>query len=826
MKKITKSHPWSSRLASWIIALSCFALMSTTAYAQPANDNCGGAIALDIDSVEGKITHCLGCADTYSTEGATSVLDIDPTCWGTAPSSTVWFKVTIVNTGVYTFSTDNGINQFGEDMQMALFRRGAADCVFDATFGTAGYICNEDMPNPDNSNDFAAVITDTLTAGTYYIMVDQFGAATGKFCISVTLHDEAAPKHDLIGGAISITGMLSGLSSTTPFKSENYFYNAPDNGIVNDAPTIGIMTTGGGTTANAGNNDCNGNGATAVYDTLYDVWHSFAIPVGGVDAWLEIAPQNGGNFYGLQIYVDPGAPYSTTLSGGIEYVDGLTLEGCSSGDRPAFTQGTAGEDAARGNNGFNAMYNLGSLGAGNYLARIFQVTRVNGGDGSAASPSEGVYTVIVQGRGVGAHTYSSDGFSADSCQDAKAIGCSGTAVNQGGLITKNGLNNSGTNGNVYLNSPTGSGNTQTTPDGVEPLAVSGTPNSGSYQQNCTGTNLIPVDFVDDVNTSVFYKFTINDSLEAKCTPNAVIIQTIIDLLDDLCEEQVVILPNGPTPGPIPVIDDATCAIIEGIVNTLLVGVVDGVVIEQVRLLIDDLTTPPLPSPVQEVLLTVRALLDNACLPAFPCLSQVQLKVTPLSRAGVNGGRLYVNVYEELCENAASANAVMFGIAEACDESVCLRPGGGTLGEGFLANGDYYIMVTGERGTVAKYNLELEISHTDSTGAIACGTDNCATLKTASIKPKFKTESGGLTINRVSPVPATQNIDVMFDVAYSGRMNVQVFDITGKMVYNKEMPATTGSNTRNIPVDELKGGVYIIRLEKGGEYAQTRFIKVD
>ncbi len=64
--------------------------------------------------------------------------------------------------------------------------------------------------------------------------------------------------------------------------------------------------------------------------------------------------------------------------------------------------------------------------------------------------------------------------------------------------------------------------------------------------------------------------------------------------------------------------------------------------------------------------------------------------------------------------------------------------------------------------------------------------------------------------RVSPVPADAAIEISFDSDISSGAPLQIFDITGKKVYEQMIEAIKGSNRFNVDLRNLKNGYYVIR----------------
>jgi PKD repeat protein len=150
----------------YFIFLIIIQLISTKSFAQ---DNCSSAITITPSSG--------GCTSNgpYSNVGATSVGDPVPSCWGSAPSKTMWFKFVATATQVTVntnFTTSPGSIT---DDHIAMF---SGSC---GSFTEVA--CSE---NIGPGNNMAAFSEYGLTVGTtYYIMVDGNAGQTGNFNICI-----------------------------------------------------------------------------------------------------------------------------------------------------------------------------------------------------------------------------------------------------------------------------------------------------------------------------------------------------------------------------------------------------------------------------------------------------------------------------------------------------------------------------------------------------------------------------------------------------------------------------------------------------------------
>ena len=216
-----------------------FLFVSTLIFAQPANDNCSGAIALD-------------CGDSVvaSTIGATA--DDVPECTPTFSGPSVWYTVTGTG-GDITVTTCSELTDY--NTQLAVY---AGSCSDLACIGgnNVDYSCEAGARN--------STFTFTSVAGaTYYIYVTGQGGADGTFELTVECEDVPVT-NDICDGAESIAcgdvvvGTTDGASSeSVPFCGTS----------LSSAPGVWYAFDGDGSTVTV--TTC---GAATNYDTKLGVF--------------------------------------------------------------------------------------------------------------------------------------------------------------------------------------------------------------------------------------------------------------------------------------------------------------------------------------------------------------------------------------------------------------------------------------------------------------------------------------------------------------------------------------------------------------------------
>ena len=75
---------------------------------------------------------------------------------------------------------------------------------------------------------------------------------------------------------------------------------------------------------------------------------------------------------------------------------------------------------------------------------------------------------------------------------------------------------------------------------------------------------------------------------------------------------------------------------------------------------------------------------------------------------------------------------------------------------------------------------------------------------------------------VYPNPANSTLNVHFNEPSNGNVNVRLYDVTGKTMFEKEYGSTSG--TLNIPVSQLPSGMYFYEVRDNSFISRSKFIK--
>jgi hypothetical protein len=79
--------------------------------------------------------------------------------------------------------------------------------------------------------------------------------------------------------------------------------------------------------------------------------------------------------------------------------------------------------------------------------------------------------------------------------------------------------------------------------------------------------------------------------------------------------------------------------------------------------------------------------------------------------------------------------------------------------------------------------------------------------------------------RTYPNPTRDNTTLAFELAQSGKVEVQVYSITGRLVWSKTMQMSDGSQEISIEGSDLPTGTYIVKFSSGKQTDTAKFIKM-
>lgn len=179
-----------------------------------------------------------------------------------------------------------------------------------------------------------------------------------------------------------------------------------------------------------------------------------------------------------------------------------------------------------------------------------------------------------------------------------------------------------------------------------------------------------------------------------------------------------------------------------------------------------------------------------------------------------------------CDSIVTSNLVVYptvdvtlgGVSTVCENAavidLTLDPIGGVLsgpgvtGTSFDAAaagiGSHVLVYTfvGPNGCSATASLNVEV-------VVCTGIDNIEGIETLSIYPN----------------PFVNELNIMFDDAIAGELNIKLFDVTGRVLMTQDVNTSVGVNTISLDVPaDIAAGVSIIQIERDGAIYSTTLIK--
>jgi hypothetical protein len=79
--------------------------------------------------------------------------------------------------------------------------------------------------------------------------------------------------------------------------------------------------------------------------------------------------------------------------------------------------------------------------------------------------------------------------------------------------------------------------------------------------------------------------------------------------------------------------------------------------------------------------------------------------------------------------------------------------------------------------------------------------------------------------RTYPNPTRDNTTLAFELAQSGKVEIQVYAITGRLVWSKTLQMSDGSQEVSIDGSDLPTGTYIVKFNSGKQTDTAKFIKM-
>lgn len=95
------------------------------------------------------------------------------------------------------------------------------------------------------------------------------------------------------------------------------------------------------------------------------------------------------------------------------------------------------------------------------------------------------------------------------------------------------------------------------------------------------------------------------------------------------------------------------------------------------------------------------------------------------------------------------------------------------------------------------------------------------------KVLFGTDNGtqlvNLTLMNIMPVPATDYVDIQFNVS-AGELTLEITDISGRTMSVQTLQAQQGVNNQRVMIYDYPAGIYMVSLKSGEAKVNGKFVK--
>ncbi|MGB0838972.1 MAG: choice-of-anchor L domain-containing protein [Chitinophagales bacterium] len=88
----------------------------------------------------------------------------------------------------------------------------------------------------------------------------------------------------------------------------------------------------------------------------------------------------------------------------------------------------------------------------------------------------------------------------------------------------------------------------------------------------------------------------------------------------------------------------------------------------------------------------------------------------------------------------------------------------------------------------------------------------------------RAETGSFGINTIAPVPANDQLNVTFSATGLTSVEVNILDITGRLIQTNNFDAKSGINTLALDVTKLASGAYFVSINNGTAVVSEKFLK--
>ncbi len=127
------------------------------------------------------------------------------------------------------------------------------------------------------------------------------------------------------------------------------------------------------------------------------------------------------------------------------------------------------------------------------------------------------------------------------------------------------------------------------------------------------------------------------------------------------------------------------------------------------------------------------------------------------------------------------------------------------------------------GNCQRLRIKVEVS-TDCDSYINLIQLDGKTDSSPSLETELTPILEGIQIRSVYPVPAKERVNVSFQSLETGNVQINLFDITGKLIISEKLQNAAGIYDHSFDLNNFSSGLYVLQIQIGNTSVNTKFIK--
>ncbi|MFM7769004.1 MAG: T9SS type A sorting domain-containing protein, partial [Bacteroidota bacterium] len=183
---------------------------------------------------------------------------------------------------------------------------------------------------------------------------------------------------------------------------------------------------------------------------------------------------------------------------------------------------------------------------------------------------------------------------------------------------------------------------------------------------------------------------------------------------------------------------------------------------------------------------------------------------------------------DACNGVGSSQPVLISVNPTPTADASFVQTNGSLTVQFLnnsSNASSYVWNFGDGNTSTSSNP----NYTYTTGGdyvvtLTASNGNCTDVFTLNLASVSVSENTTFAELSVYPNPTSETLNIEFGQEMTDWVNIEMFDMTGKLVKTSQHNVTTGSNFIQLNVSELETGIYFLNMHNSLSSVSVRVVK--